>query len=175
MPYCYSNVDVMTRLWYQWIYKILMKHIPLQTKHRLSLAPWVTTSTSNLIKIRATLTNNYTKKPSEANLRKLEKLQTNLAYALLMDQQNHERELFKEVRFDKLQKYLRNVRRSTTVPSEMYLDGEKARSDQDKAELFNRYFHSVYSNIPYDSNLDSDNAKSFSFYYHRIRRHFKKS
>ena len=38
------------------------KPIPLQTKHRLSLAPWVTPSTSNLIKIRATLTNNYTKR-----------------------------------------------------------------------------------------------------------------
>ena len=170
MPYCYSNVGVMTRLWYQWIYSILIKHIPLQTKHRLSLAPWVTPSTSNLIKIRATLTNNYTKKPSKANLRKLEKLQTNLAYALLMDQQNHERELFKEGRFDKLQKYLRNVRRSTTLSSEMYLDGEKTRSDQDKAELFNQYFHSVYSNIPIpnDSNLDSDNATLLNHFYFNI-------
>ena len=24
MPYCHSNVDVMTRLWYQWIYSILL-------------------------------------------------------------------------------------------------------------------------------------------------------
>ena len=146
----------------------LSLHIPLQTKHRLSLAPWVTPATSNLIKIRAILTNNYTKKPSEANLRKLEKSQTNLAYALLMDQQNHERELFKEGHFDKLQKYLRNVRRSTTLLSEMYLDGEKARSDQVKAELFNRYFHSVYSNIPYDSNLDSDNTTLLNHFHFNI-------
>ena len=67
-----------------------------------------------------------------------------------------------------IQKYLRNVRRSTTVPSEMYLDGEKARSDQDKAELFNRYFHSVYSNIPYDSNLDSDNATLLNHFHFNI-------
>ena len=85
-----------------------------------------------------------------------------------MDQQNNEKELFKEGRFDKLQKPLRNVRRSTTVPSEMYFDGEKARSDQDKVEFFNRYFHSVYSNIPYDSNLDSDNATLLNHFHFNI-------
>ena len=49
-PYWYSNVDLMTELWYTWLLNIIEKHIPRKTKHRSSLAPWVTSETSNLIK-----------------------------------------------------------------------------------------------------------------------------
>ena len=38
-PYCFSIVDVVVDLWYDWLHKILEKHIPKKTKHRMSLPP----------------------------------------------------------------------------------------------------------------------------------------
>ena len=54
-PYCYTNVDLMTELWYTWLLNIIEKHIPRKTKNRSSLAPWVIFETSNLIKILDTM------------------------------------------------------------------------------------------------------------------------
>ena len=49
-PYCCSNVNVLVQEWYEWINKILEANIPKITRHRSSLPPWVTPSTSHLIK-----------------------------------------------------------------------------------------------------------------------------
>ena len=51
-PYCYSNVDLQ---WYNWIYGIIVKHIPRTTQHRKHLAPWVSPTSSNLMKKVETL------------------------------------------------------------------------------------------------------------------------
>ena len=50
LPYCFSNVDVVVDLWYDWLHKTLEKHIPKKTKHRMCLPPWVSNETSNAIK-----------------------------------------------------------------------------------------------------------------------------
>ena len=49
-PYCDYNVNVLVQEWYKWINKILEANIPKVTRHRASLPPWVTPSTSHLIK-----------------------------------------------------------------------------------------------------------------------------
>ena len=54
-PYCYSNVDELTRQWHKWIEQIIEIHIPQITKHRSSIPPWVTSNTSHQMKILRTL------------------------------------------------------------------------------------------------------------------------
>ena len=40
-PYCLSNVDLMLDNWYEWLHKILQDLLPITTKHRSGLSPWV--------------------------------------------------------------------------------------------------------------------------------------
>ena len=49
-PNCYSNIDVMVDEWYSWLLDLLQKSVPIRTKHRQSLPPWISPSTSNLMK-----------------------------------------------------------------------------------------------------------------------------
>ena len=46
-PYSYSNVDVNTNLWYEWILKLIEKHVPIRTKNRQLLPPWTSDETSH--------------------------------------------------------------------------------------------------------------------------------
>ena len=41
--------------------------------------------------------------------------------------------------------YLRNLKEGGSIPSTVYLNGESASNNSDKATLFNKYFHSVYT------------------------------
>ena len=49
-PYCLSNVELMLDHCYQWLHGILQDLLPITTKHRSELAPWVGSDSSNLIK-----------------------------------------------------------------------------------------------------------------------------
>ena len=42
-------------------------------------------------------------------------------------------------------KYIRNLTHSKSLPSVIHLDDEVAESDTDSANMFNHYFHSVFS------------------------------
>ena len=49
---CYSNIDVMVDEWYSWLLDLIQKSVPIRTKHQQSLPPWISPSTSNLMKKR---------------------------------------------------------------------------------------------------------------------------
>ena len=46
-PYCYSNADVNTNLWCQWLLKLIEKHVPIRTEDRQLLPPWTSAETSH--------------------------------------------------------------------------------------------------------------------------------
>ena len=48
--YCWLNVNVIINHWYNWLSSLIKKCIPKHTKHRSSLPPWISQSTSNFIK-----------------------------------------------------------------------------------------------------------------------------
>ena len=54
-PFCLSNVELMLDHWYEWLYEILQDLLPITTKHRSELAPWVGSDSSNIIKKLSTL------------------------------------------------------------------------------------------------------------------------
>ena len=56
---CWSNPNVLTNQWYDWIREKIDLAVPKRTKHRASLAPWITPSTSNLLKKLGTAKNKY--------------------------------------------------------------------------------------------------------------------
>ena len=53
--YCLSSVDLMLDHCYEWLHEILQDLLPITTKHRSELAPWVGSDSSNLIKKLITL------------------------------------------------------------------------------------------------------------------------
>ena len=61
-------------LLFECLYKCFQSHIPTKTRHRRSLAPWVSNETSNLIKRKQTLQKALHKQANENRQRKLEAL-----------------------------------------------------------------------------------------------------
>ena len=55
VPYCYSNVTELLRHWYAWLWDKIKNNVPKVTSHRSTLPPWVTPSTSHMLKRVQTL------------------------------------------------------------------------------------------------------------------------
>ena len=156
LPYCFSNVDVVVDLWYGWLLKILEKHIPKKTKHRMILPPWVSNETSNAIKRRYTMRKWMIKKPSPNNYLQLATLESRVSELLKEDQKEFEQLVFENGTFSQIQKYFKSIQKSSQLPSEMYLNDQIAVTDK-KARPFNEFFQSVFTNSDYQRT--SDNSK----------------
>ena len=114
-----------------------------KTKHRLHLAPWVTSTTSHLIKKLETKHSEYSRTPSTFEERKIECLHAELSLHLEDDQYQNETSFFREGKFSKLQKYIKILNQANHLPTEIYLDDITAKSDVEKANMFNAYFLSA--------------------------------
>ena len=120
------------------------KHF-LVTRHRASLPPWVTPSTSHQIKKLGTKKKRWQIMNLSRSL-KIKKLEKQISIEMEKHQSNFESEVFAERRFIKIQKYLRAIRKSPSIPPIVNYVKTSARADQHKAELFSSFFQKVYSN-----------------------------
>ena len=55
IPYCYCNVNELLHQWYGWLWDKIKNNVPKVTSHRSTLPPWVTPSTSHMLKRVQTL------------------------------------------------------------------------------------------------------------------------
>ena len=85
-------------------------------------------------------------------------MQTNLALALQQDQSEHELRLFQDGKFTDIQRYLKSVTKSCSGPAEILLNHRTASTDVAKADLFNDYFQSVFTQMPYRVKTDIKNV-----------------
>ena len=69
--------------------------------------------------------------------------------SLQKDQHSYETQLFQKGSFSELQKYLKTPTKANHIPQEVFLDDKIARTDAEKAELFNQYFQSVFTEQTY--------------------------
>ena len=84
--------------------------------------------------------------------RQLDKLKTfekHLELNLSEDQRAYEENLFVDGNFSKLQNNFKSIRKTDTIPGEVYLDDQRATSNTDITNLFNKYFQSVFSHSLY--------------------------
>ena len=112
IPYCYSNVNELLRQWYAWLWDKIKNNVPKVTSHRSTLPPWVTPSTSHMLKRVQTLKRRIDrqnkptlKKPTLSLILKHKKLEKNLQIALTEDQAIYEETVTSSRRFSDLQKY----------------------------------------------------------------------
>ena len=89
------------------------------------------------------------KNVTECHSDKLKTFEKHLELNLSEDQRAYEENLFVDGNFSKLQKYFKSIRKTDTIPREVYLDDQRATSNIDKANLFNKYFQSVFSHSLY--------------------------
>ena len=116
----------------KWVNEHLGQVFPVRTKHRMSLPPWITPETSNMIKRLNTAKKKF---PSESP--KLKFMSENCDKAVEDDKSQYETLLSNGRSTSALFKYFRSFTKGT-LPSVMKYNDHEATNDQEKANLFDR-------------------------------------
>ena len=83
--------------------------------------------------------------PAPSTLNKIDCLEEKVNTLCKNDQVIYESEIFATRQFSVIQKYLRSIEKVTPFPSEMHLNEQTANTNEEKAELFNLFFKSVFN------------------------------
>ena len=142
-PFCYSNVDHLVHHWYKWLWMKIDTIVPRITKHRATLPPWMSSSTSHLIKRLETITAKQTQKL--ATILKRKKLEGRVAKAMENDLIEFEKSVFEDRVFSRLQRYLKSIRKSPEIPPVVKNGSKESVSETEQCNMFNDYFISVFN------------------------------
>ena len=147
-PNYYSNIDVMVDEWYSWLLALLQKSVPIRAKHRQSLPPWNSPSTSNLMKRKETAIKKLNRgvRPSSDLILKVQKLSQELEEAVTNDTREYECWLSDSRNLDTVFKYINFVKSDRSALPALLDNGKSAVTDREKADLLNEYFLSVFVN-----------------------------
>ena len=126
---------------HNWLSSLVKKCIPERTKHRSSLPPWISQSTSNLFKRLHTARKKNTESHPKILLL-IEQTETNAE----MDKADYEQSLASEQSTGKLLKYFKAFH-NLSLPSILKFKNETADTDPFKAEFFSKFFASVYNEL----------------------------
>ena len=113
----------------------LNETIPKRTQHLASLPPWISQSTSHLIKCLKTARRSY--KDMHPKVLKLKSMLENCCGN---DKIEYEQNLAAERSTGKLFKYFRAFQKSN-IPILVFYKNEKAENDGDKAQLCPKFLH----------------------------------
>ena len=141
IPYCYSNLNEIIRQWYEWLWEKIEKFVPRITEHRSRLQPWITPATSHLIKKLQTMK----RKPKQGlkRLLKITKLENDIQRFSEDDLAEYEKTVLEGRTFSKIQKYLKCIRKTPTIPSTVKDGNTESSNEREKCEYFNDYFVNV--------------------------------
>ena len=149
-PYCYSNVDVNTNLWYEGIFQLIEKHVPIRTKNRQLLPPWTSAMTSHHMNIIKTERRKLRKK-GLCTSEKLERLTEECDQLQTNGRVDYEQKVFASRLKGRSFKYFKSLKRDSLPPvikSESLK--KEATTDLEKANLFNNYFATVVTDDDYE-------------------------
>ena len=113
---------------------------------------WFTSEIRHNLNIVHTLRRKHRKNPTSTNCDKLSSAESNLQNLMSKVKSEYEDHLvssFAHSDSSKIYKYIQSHSRNSTFPPTMYLDTIGTTPDFEKAELFNKYFHSVFSSTTY--------------------------
>ena len=117
--------------------------VPRITKHRATLPPWISSSTSHLIKRLETITAKRTQLP--ATILKKKKLEGQVSKAMENDLIEFEKSNFEERVCSWIQKYLNCVRKSPEIPHVVKNGSKESVCKTEQCNMFNDYFISVFN------------------------------
>ena len=142
---CRSNINVLLEEWYKWLDHLLKQCVPYKTQHRSSLPPWISSSTSHLMKQLKTISRKYDRKPTESMLCKLKTIESQIKIAGASDQSAYEEKLAEGRSTKRLFKYFKSLRGSGSIPPKLFWGSKSAESLSDQCCMFNEFFQSTFT------------------------------
>ena len=110
---------------------------------------WFDSNIRHRLNCLHTLRRKYNSHPTLHTLLKIKLLEEHLQTEVSSAKSAFESNLLKSLQSNdctKVYSYIRSVTGQNTIPRCLHFNCMSADSDQDKATLFNRYFHSVFTN-----------------------------
>ena len=142
---CYTNIDNMCEEKYNLFDKVAQATIPKKTRHRQSLPPWITPSTSNLMKKLNTQPKLLANKPTSYRKNIVRKFQHVVKEAAEIDRCNNQEKVMITRDTSVIFKHLKGLNKSPNLPKVLINGGRSASNIEDKVNLLNDFFHSVYT------------------------------
>ena len=155
---CYQSSDVEFIRSYikSTICNAMREFIPFIKQSAAYHPKYFTSSIRHQINCIRSLKKKYHKSPTDTNLIRLNNAEKLLANQISLAKSEYESKLICDFAFrnqSKIYKYIRNVKKSTSIPNAVYFGEASATDDVNKATLFNKFFYSVFCT----SNLMSSN------------------
>jgi len=123
--------------------------IPFTKFHSHQHPPWFTPQIRHHIKRLHTLHRKLRQHPSDHIAAKVNSLKALLHEEITSAKNSYESSLINDFALadnKKIYSYIGNITKTRSIPSTIYFDSLTASSDLDRANLFNHYFHSVFTN-----------------------------
>ena len=144
-PVCYTSINNMCEEMFDFFDKVAQTTIPKRTRHRQSLPPWITPSTSNLMKKLNTQRKLVANKPMSYRKNIVRKLQNVVTEAAEIDRCNYQEKIMSTRDTSVIFKHLKSLNKSPNLPKVLINGGRSASNIEDKVNLLNDFFHSVYT------------------------------
>ena len=144
-PVCFTNIDNMYAEYIDYLDWLSDLHVPTRTSHRQTLPRWIQPSTSHELKKLETQKRLLSTRPTsyrKSYVCQLENMVTELCEQDRIDYQNN---LLGSRSTHRIFKHLKHLNKSAIIPLVVELNGRSAETDQQKAELFNEFFNSVFA------------------------------
>ena len=144
-PVCYININNRCKEMYDFFDKVAQAIIPKRTMHRQPLPPWITPSTSNLMKKLKTQRKLVANKPTSYRKNIVRKFQNVVTEAAEIDRCNFQEKIMSTRDTSVKFKHLKLLNRSSNLPKILIKGGRSASNIEDKVNLLNDFFQSVYT------------------------------
>ena len=139
--YCWSNPNCIVENWYLWLNVFLNETMPKRTQHRASLPPWISQSTSHLIKGLKTARRRYKDLHP-----KVLKLKLMLKKSCGNDKIEYEQNLAAKRSTGKLFKYFKAFKKSN-FPNLVFIKMKKQKMRVTKPNYFRSFLHPFTYNL----------------------------
>ena len=148
---CFQSNDI-EFIWFtikSFIYDAMILYIP-KVRLRSQQGPkWFDSNIRHTLNCLRTLRRKYNSCPTSHRQLKIQSLEEQLQAQISSAKSAFESNLLMSLQTNdstKIYSYIRSITGQNNIPHSLHFNNTSVDSDQDKATLFNRYFHSVYTN-----------------------------
>ena len=160
---CYqsNNVEFIWSFIKSTLSNAMREFIPLIKQNAAYHPKYFTPSIRHQVNCTRTLKKKYNKSPTNTNLIRLNNAEKLLANQISSAKSEYEGKLISDFAFrnqPKIYKYIRNIKKSTSIPNTVHFGKASATNDVNKAILFNKFFYSVFSTSNSMSTVNDTNV-----------------
>ena len=144
-PVYYTNINNMCEEMYFFFNKVAQATIPKRTRHRQSLQPGIPPSTSNLMKKLNNQSKFVANKPTSYRKNIGRKFKNVVTEAAEIDRCSYQENIICTRDPSVIFRHLRSLNKSPNIPKVLIYGAKSVSNIEDKVNLLNNFFHSVYT------------------------------